>query len=157
MEIAKRTGGKNKGCLGPMVLYKYYLKHCYELDKRAVPYSKFSKIIKGCNREMMRLCTEESEIVRLPFRLGYLQVVKREKGYDLENAKIPIDWQRTKKEGFIVYYESKYLYKWTWLKKTSLVKNKSKYKFEACREAKRRVPYALKKLNVDFFGFPHQY
>ncbi len=157
MRIPKRTEGKNKGCLGPIALYKYYKKQCDILDKRAVPYNKFSTIIKSCNRELIRLCVEESEIVRLPLRLGYLQIVKREKGYNVSKDKLPIDWKRTKEEGFVIYYESKYLYKWMWLKKTSLVRNKTKYKFEACRWAKRCVPDALRRLKTDYFGFPQQY
>lgn len=156
MIIPKRTKGKNNKCIGAAKMYKYYLNKCRNTDRREISYSKFSKIIKACNRELTRLCTEEAEIVRLPLRLGYLQVCKFDKSFNRIDKMI-VDWKRTKEEGFIIYYDEKNIYKWCWLKKTSLVKNKSKYKFLACREAKRRVKIGVKELNIYYYGKPLKY
>ncbi len=157
MNIPKRTEGINKGCLGPIALYKYYVKQCDILDKRPIPYNKFSTILKSCNRELIRLCAEESEIVRLPFRLGYLQICKFEKSYNVPINKLPIDWARTNELGFRVLHENRFSYKWCWLKKTSLATNRFKYKFTACREAKRSVAKAIKELKTEYYGKPNKY
>jgi len=154
--MEKGRGWKNKGALGPIYLYKFYVNKCKLEGKKPISTKEFSKIINACNNEIVKACTEESEIVRLPLRLGYLQVCKYERSFNKRIDKIAVDWKRTKEHGFKIFHEQKYLYKWVWLKRTSLAKNKTKYKFEASRNAKRLVPKCLQN-GKDYYGQPTKY
>jgi len=154
--MTKRGKGKNKGALGPIYLYKFYLNKCKLEKKEPVSRKDFSLIIDACNTELIRVCTEESEIVRLPMRLGYLQVCKHERSFSKRSDKMSVDWKLTKEHGFRVLHEQRYIYKWMWLKRTSLVKNKTKYKFQASRAAKRLVPKKLSE-GKDYYGQPTKY
>lgn len=147
MDIKKRGEGVNKNCLGLRQMYKFY---CENYDS-PVNYSEYAKIIKACNIELIRVITEESEEVKLPYRLGTLQVCKFERSYDQPKNKWKIDWKKTKEQGFTVYHDQKYIYKWMWKKHHSVVKNKTGYKFKPSRRASRIVPKLLATKKHDYF------
>lgn len=154
--MTKRGKGKNKGALGQIYLYKFYVNKCKLEGKKHISTKEFSKIINECNNEIVKACTEDSEIVRLPLRLGYLQVCKYERSFRKKQNDMAIDWKLTKEHGFKILHEQRFLYKWVWLKKTAIVKNKTKYKFQASRAAKRLIPKQLNN-GKDYFGKPTKY
>lgn len=147
--IKKRTEGKIKGGLSIRDMYKYYVKNYTE----PVEYDQFAEIIKACNKELIRLVTEESQEILLPYRLGNLQVVRFERKFTRASNKWAVDWKKTKELGFKVYHEQKYLYKWVWKKHSAIVKNKTGYKFTASRFAKREVPKAVINKKVEYFKY----
>ena len=141
-----RSKGKIKGCLGIKQMYEYYKT---EYDN-PVDYDTFAKIAKACNKELLNQIVNESAIVDLPYRLGKLQVSKFERSYNHEKYKWAIDFKRTKEMGFTVYFDQKFIYKWVWKKHYAIVRNKTGYKFQPNRAAKRLVPEALRN-KKDFF------
>lgn len=147
MEIKKRGKGKNANCFGMLAMYKFY-KENYE---NPVDYNTYVKIVKACNTELVRQITEESECIQLPYRLGKLQVCKFERSYDQPKNRWKIDWKRTREEGFTVYYEQKYIYKWCWKKHHAIAINKTAYKFIASRASKRKVPKLLATKRIDYY------
>lgn len=151
--MKKRGKGKIVNCLGIRDMYKFYINKCKTEGKKPLRYRVFSSSIREVNKEIIRRCVEESELVRLPFRLGYLQICKYKRGWNKADYKKAVDWKKTKEEGFKVLHEQEYLYKWQWLKARAIVKNKTKYMFIACRKAKREVPRCLK-LGIDYYGKP---
>ena len=157
MNIVKRTEGKIKGCVAGASLYKFYRKKMKALDKTPLSTKEFSKIIKACNLEVVRNITDEAEIVRLPMRLGYMQICKYERSFNKKLNDFAVDWGTTNKIGQKVFFEQKYIYRWVWLKRNCIVVNKSKYRFEACRAAKRAVPKALRELKIEYYGRPNKY
>jgi len=146
MEIKKRTEGKIKGCLSIRDIYKFYKINYPE----GVDYKAFAKIIKESNKKLLDKIVNQSEQIQLPYRLGKLQVSKFERSFNQPPNKWKIDFKKSKELGFKVYFDQKYIYKWCWKKHKAIVTNKTLYKFEASRLAKRMVPLALKN-NVDFF------
>lgn len=145
----KRTEGKIKGCLSIRDMYKYYKSNYTE----PVDYKTFSKIIKTCNKELVRLVTEESQEILLPYRLGSLQIVRYDRKFTRASNKWAVDWKKTREHGFKIYHEQKYLYKWVWKKHSAIVKNKTGYKFTASRFAKREVPKAVNTKKVEYFKY----
>jgi len=139
-----------KGALTIRDIYKLY-KTTVDKNKR-VDYKTFSLIIKECNKEVVKAVVEESAIVRLPARLGLLKITKYERVFGDKQYKWALNYKASKEHGFKVYHDQPYIYAWRWNKKTSIIKNKSKYKFIACRKAKRAVPIALKTLKIDYYG-----
>lgn len=142
----KRTEGKIKNCLTIRDAYKYY-KANYE---DVIDYKLFSKIIKACNKELVKQITYEAEVVKLPYRLGNLQIARFERSYNKPTNRLAVDWKLTKEHGFKIFHEQTNIYKWCWKKSNAIVKNKTGYKFTASRYAKREVPKALKK-KVEYF------
>ena len=144
--MKKRTEGKIKECLAIRDMYKFY-KNTYD---DPVEYKVYAKIIKACNKELIRQITKESEILELPYRLGKLQIARFDRSYDKPTNKLAVNWKLTKEHGFKVFHEDNNIYKWVWNKHHSIVINKTGYKFMACRFAKREVPKALKD-KVEYF------
>jgi len=139
MKETKRTEGKIKGCISLKDQYKYY-KDNYE---NTVDYKTYVKYIKECNIRIPESVVYESNDFELPYRAGKLHIVKYDRTYKVQSM-WAVDFNRTKKEGFKVYFHQPYVYKWRWSKTHTIIKNKSKYKFTACRMAKRMVPKALR-------------
>lgn len=146
MDIKKRGKGKNSNCLGMRDMYKYYTKNYQE----PVDYDTFAKVIKACNKEFIRVATEDAATIQLPYRLGKIQICKFERSYDQPQNKWKVDWKKTKEMGFRVYFDQKYIYKWCWKKHNSIVKNKTGYKFTPCRQASRIVPKLLATKKIDY-------
>lgn len=150
MEEQVKEDNRYKGSLTIRDIYKKY-KEVTPKESR-IDYKLFAKIIKECNKEVLRVITEEAVTLRLPMRLGLLKVSKYERSYAVKKYRWALDFKATKENGFPVYHDQKYIYGWRWNKKTSIIKNKSKYKFIASRRAKRAVPRALKTLKIDYYG-----
>lgn len=145
----KRTEGKIKGCLTLRDMYKYYKKNYTDV----VDYRTFSKIIKACNKELVKAIVEDSQEILLPYRLGSLQVVRFERKFTRPMNKWAVDWKKTNELGFKVFHEQKFLYKWVWKKHSAIVKNKTGYKFTTCRFSKRAVPNAVKNKKIEYFKY----
>lgn len=146
IEIKKRTEGKIKNCLTLRDMYKFY-KKTYD---NPVEYKVFAKVIKACNKELVKQVVRESEIINLPYRLGKLQIGRFDRSYKQPINKMSIDWKATRDNGFTVYHDEPNVYKWCWIKHSSIVKNKTGYKFSVCREAKREVPKAVRD-KIEYF------
>jgi len=146
MKVKKRTEGKIKGCLSIRDMYKYYKTNYDE----PVDYKIFAKIIKHCNKELVRQITRESECVELPYRLGELQVARFERSFKKPSNKMAVDWAKTKELGFKVFHDDDNIYKWVWKKSSAVVKNKTGYKFTTIRYARREVPKAIED-KIEYF------
>jgi len=148
--MIKRGKGRITKCLTLKDMYKYYKNNC-KPNEPIEDYQTFSKIIKTCNKEVVDVIINESETVKLHHRFGDLKITKYERSYNKSKHKWAVDFKLTKLNGFPVYFDQPYIYKWEWIKKRAVIKNKSKYKFIACRAAKRAVPQALNR-KVDYYG-----
>ncbi len=129
--------------------YNYYKENCIKKNIKPQPFKIYSNIIKECNLELLNQVVNESNNVTLPYRLGDLEVIKRDRNYGLKKN-WAVDYKRTKEEGFVVYFDQKYLYKWNWNIKHCIVIHKTMYKFTAARKAKRMVAPAIRN-GQDFF------
>jgi hypothetical protein len=146
MNIKKRTEGKIKNTLGLRDCYKYYK----ENNDDPVDYKTFTNCIKECNKELIDTIVNQSDKVQLPYRLGELNICKFKRSYNTSTSRWAVDFKRTKEEGFKVFFNQTFIYKWKWWKDYTIVKNKSKYKFTASRLSKRLIPVALKN-NIEYF------
>ena len=133
--------------------YRYYKKLCKAKGKVPVDYQTYCNITTDGNLIIKDKIVYEGERVQLPYRLGELFVQKYENSYTEENKKKwKINWKATKEAGHVVYFESKYGYKWKWDKKRALLIGKKFYTFKACRQAARAVPDAINNKNLDFYN-----
>ncbi len=142
-----RSKGKNVGCYGIKDMYKFY-KDNYE---ETIDYKEFAKICKACNEMLIKCVVDEMSTVELPYRLGELQIGKFERSFNKDQKNWGVDWGRSLKAGFKVYYEDRYVYKWCWKKHYAIVKNKTGYKFVSARDSSRIVTPAIKIKKCDYF------
>lgn len=99
--------------------------------------------------EIMR----ESKEVKLPCRLGTLQIIKH-KPKEYTGKSLRWDWKATKEMGKPVYllneHSNFYKYRYHWSKKNCLLTNKSKYQFVASRQNKRDLCKIIKSGECDY-------
>lgn len=138
--------------IGQLDLYNYYKESCIKKNREYVDYNTYSNIIKDANVLIREAILYKGERIQLPYKLGELFVHKYENVFNPENKKAwKVDWKKTKEVGKIVYFESKYGYKWKWDKRKAIVKGKKFYVFKACRQASRGVQDAINNKHLDFF------
>lgn len=150
-ETPKRGSGKYSNSITMREMYKDYRAEKKANKDPYVTYKEYANIIKTANKKILNYLVNDAEVFILPYRLGELQIRKTQKSFDLTRTKLAVDYKRSKKEGFIIFHENRYLYSWFWKKRGYLTQNITWYKFEAVRHAKRMVKPALQK-KIDYFG-----
>lgn len=132
--------------------YNYYKEISTKKNKEVVDYNTYSNVLKDANLLIRDKILYDGERVHLPYRLGDLFIQKFENSFS-ENGKKgwKIDWKKTNEAGHVVYFESKYGYKWKWDKKKAVLAGKKFYTFRACRKAQRLVSDAINNKHLDYF------
>lgn len=113
-----------------------------------IDYRKWVEVIGICNSMFITKALDTGEDIRLPYGFGVFRVLKY-KGKTTEEVdgekriRLPIDWQESKKEGYIVYnfnyHTSGYRFKWIWTSKISRITIKDVWVFKPCRWASREL------------------
>lgn len=153
-KILRKPRGKSK------LINHYTFKDAYKLYKTdvikelQVDKKTYSKIIKLFNKLLVEKMLNESETIKLPYRLGYLRIKKNKINYSTN--KMSIDWKTTFETGCKVVHTNEhrngYRYRFYWSKKGSAINNISFYSFTPVRTAKRNLAKILKyKPEIDYF------
>lgn len=134
--------------------YKDYIESGTVYD---IPYSTFRSIVTDYFKYLRDQIIEQSKEVKLPCRLGTLQIVKKQpKNFDSKSLRI--DFHETKVQNKIIYFINEhsnfYKYRFHWSKRDSALVNKSKYQFVATRENKRRLAQIIKNKEHDYIELP---
>ncbi len=134
------------------------LKNAYKTyeDFYNVGYKKYRSICEDFNKLIMDNILLKSHEFKMPYRLGTLRIKKKKMNYSQKNKnKLKIDWKATRENKKVIYHLNDHTngfnYRWYWLKREAVVKNKSVYSFQATRTNKRRLAALLKNNEVDYF------
>lgn len=146
-ESGKRGKGKITEPLGIIDMYKYF--RTYSQTK--IKYKDYSKIIKCLNSEIVNIVVNEGKIFEMPLYMGHIQICKFERSYNKKQNLWATDFKKSKELGFRVYHDQQFIYRWCWKKNKAKFRNKTGYKFQANRQAKRAVAKALRELKVDYY------
>jgi hypothetical protein len=142
----------SKNSIAQKDFYTYYKESCIKKNKEYVDYKTYSNVLKDANLLIRDLILYQAEKIHLPYRLGDLYIQKFENIFTEKSRKgWKINWKETNKLGHVVYFESKYGYKWKWDKKKAVLAGKKFYTFRACRKAQRLVSDAINNKNLDYF------
>lgn len=142
----------SKNSIAQRDFYQYYKDLQTRKGKKVEDYILYSNILKDANLLLRDAIILKGEKVHCPYRMGDLFIQKYENTFNIDNKrKWKIDWKRTKEEGHVVYFESKYGYKWKWDKRQAIFKGKKLYTFKACRKASRLVSDAINNKHLDYF------
>lgn len=114
-------------------------------------YKEWSEILTTHNELLRDYALETGEIIKLPFSLGYLGIVRRKmkpkKGHTGEYINRHIDWAKTKAAGKYIYHlnshTSGYSYKWKWRIKIGVFAYAATFHFWASRYGSRTLAKKL--------------
>ena len=129
-------------------IYKYYTDN-YEYE---VDYSIYKDVVSSFFKLLRDNLIEEGKTIKIPFNLGYLDVVKSKKW--LKANKLSVDFKSTNELGKVIYYlndhSDGYKYMCHWSKIGSKVSNLNKYRFVLTRANKRRLAQIILNKERDY-------
>lgn len=145
MAFFGRGKNKNQDPFTIPDMYKEY-KEEYEHDQvYNVEYKLFVSVVEDFYKEMMDKILLNGTKFKLPYRLGFVQVLKRKMDY---KNNLAIDWDKTNKTGKKIYHINdhtggfKYFFRWD---KTGVIfKHKSLYRLVMTRTHKRMLAKLIK-------------
>lgn len=139
-----RSKGKFTKDLSTKNFYKEYCRVSLAKKRIPVDYNVFYKVIRDFNTRLVDKIVSEAKSFKMPYKLGYLGIIKYEVKYEIENIKRwKVNYGESRKQGMIIYYDQPFRYKWIWDKKGLALKGKRYYKFTPCRTASRLIPKQL--------------
>lgn len=157
---------KVTGSLGVYDAYKWIRKNKWLNIGRPLKEGEFYRIIRKINQYLAEELSNGREI-RLPHRLGVLELRKRPTRVEIVNNKLvttlPIDWDATLKLWYedqesyqnktLVRIENEEVFKVYYNKSTANYNNKSFYTFRPNRELQRKISKHAKEGTLDAFLF----
>jgi hypothetical protein len=142
----------NKGKVSCTLIDSYKI---YE-DFYKVGYKKYREICEEFNKRIINKILLKATEFKMPYRLGTLRIKKKKMNYsEKQRNKLKINWKATNKNKKVIYHLNDHTngfnYRWYWLKREAIIKNKSIYSFQATRTNKRRLAALLNNNEVDYF------
>lgn len=130
-----------------------YSKFCKKYPEIKVTFNEFLNVIYTYNEGIRNHILETGDKVKLPFGFGEFSINKKRRkkmitidGKDL--IKLPIDWQKSKQRGKIIYnfnyHTEGYFFGWMWFKRTSIIKNSELWYFKPSRITSRILSHYIK-------------
>lgn len=129
-----------------------YKKFCKENPLIKLTYQEWRSIMRTYNEEFRTYILETGEKARLPHGLGQFSIVKKKrKKYtgtgENKRLNLPIDWQKTKEKGKIIYnmnyHTEGYFFGWIWFK-PALLKQPTIWHFKPSRPTSRILARYIK-------------
>lgn len=133
--------------------YNAYLQDIEPDTAYDIPYSLYREIVTDYFKHLRDELLENSKCVRLPYRLGTIQIVKSRPKH-LDSRSLRIDYQETKKYNKLIFltneHSDMYKYRILWSKQDVLVPNKTKYQLVLTRANKRHLAQIIKNKVHDY-------
>lgn len=149
----ERGRNKRQVDLGLRDYYAYYKDRSIIKGRKPVELTLFSTILKEFNTLLREQIVYNNECIKLPYRLGYLGVIKYEVNFDPEKQNFwRVDYKKSKEVDYLVYYDEPFRYKWKWNKTKAKVRGRKSYIFVPCRSASRLIAKAKRENpRLDYF------
>lgn len=134
----------------------FYNAYIDDVEKNTVydiPYSTYRQIVTEYFQYLRDQLIEESKCVKLPYRLGSVQIIKNKpKFYDRRSLRI--DYQASKQYDKMIFLTNEhsdfYKYRCYWCKQDMIVPNKTKYQLTMTRANKRNLAQIIKNKVHDY-------
>lgn len=135
-----------------------YNNFCKKHPSVSLTYDQWKAIIYEFNESFKEYILETGDKVKFPFGFGEFSInkkkCKRFKTYTAKDGSVqeaialPIDWQKTKEKGKVIYnfnfHTEGYFFGWKWFKTTARFKNVDLWYFKASRSTARLLAHYLK-------------
>lgn len=133
--------------------YNNYKQNIEEGTVYDISYAKYRQIVTDFFQHMRDLLLEESREVKLPYRLGTIQIVKK-KPKHLDARSLRIDYQATKQYNKLIFLTNEhsdfFKYRIHWSKHDVITPNKGKYQLVMTRANKRHLAAIIKNKIHDY-------
>lgn len=130
-----------------------YSKFCKKNPTIKLTFNEWRTILYAFNESFRTYILETGEKARLPAGFGEFSINKKKRKIrkvheGKEYINLPIDWQKTKQKGKIIYnfnhHTEGYFFGWMWFKDTARLKNTDLWYFKPCRTTSRLLSHYLK-------------
>lgn len=130
-----------------------YKNFCKKNPTVNVSFDQWRNIIYTFNESFKLYILETGELARLPLGFGDFSINKKKRKKVIEfdgkqKINLPIDWQKTKEKGKIIYnfnyHTEGYFFGWIWFKTAARVKNSDLWFFKPSRNTSRLLSHYLK-------------
>lgn len=134
----------------------FYNKYLSEIEKDTIydiDYFKYRGIVTEYFKYLQDQVIEKGRQVKLPYRLGTLQIVKHKPKY-YDSRSLRIDYKATKELNKLILHDNQhsdmFKYRAYWNKQDTMFINKSKYMLVLTRANKRRLAQLIKTKQMDY-------
>jgi nucleoid DNA-binding protein len=131
-----------------------YNDFCKKHPSIKLTYDEWRNVLYTYNEFFKEYILETGEKVKLPFGFGEFSINKKKRRKLKNNidgkefVNLPIDWQKTKEKGKIIYnfnyHTEGYFFGWMWFKHTARFKNSDLWYFKPSRLTSRLLSHYLK-------------
>jgi nucleoid DNA-binding protein len=130
-----------------------YNDFCKKYPLVKITFDSWKNIIYTYNESYKEHILETAEKVQMPCGFGFFSINKKKrrkiKGKDgKEFINLPIDWQKTKEKGKVIYnfnyHTEGFFFGWMWFKETARFKNSALWYFKPSRVTSRLLSHYLK-------------
>ena len=130
-----------------------YNDFCKKYPNVKITYDNWRNIIYTYNELYKEYILETGDKVQMPYGFGYFSINKKKrrkiKGIDgKEFVNLPIDWQKTKEKGKVIYnfnyHTEGFFFGWIWFKEAARFKNSALWYFKPSRVTSRLLSHYLK-------------
>lgn len=130
-----------------------YNNFCKKNPSIKISFDEWKNIIYSFNESFKNYILETGERAKLPAGFGEFSINKKKrrkmKGVDgKEFVNLPIDWQKTKAKGKVIYnfnyHTEGYFFGWVWFKETARLKQTDLWYFKPTRVTSRLLSHYLK-------------
>lgn len=129
-----------------------YNNFCKKNPSIKITFTEWKNIIYLFNESFKNYILETGERAKLPFGFGEFSINKKKrrklKGLNDEFINLPVDWQKTKQKGKIIYnfnyHTEGYFFGWVWFKETARLKHTELWYFKPSRTTSRLLSHYIK-------------
>lgn len=130
-----------------------YTNFCKKNSSIKISFDEWKNIVYSFNESFKNYILETGERAKLPAGFGEFSINKKKrrkiKGVDgKEFVNLPIDWQKTKAKGKVIYnfnyHTEGYFFGWIWFKETARLKQTDLWYFKPTRVTSRLLSHYLK-------------
>jgi nucleoid DNA-binding protein len=130
-----------------------YTNFCKKNPSIKISFDEWKNIVYSFNESFKNYILETGERAKLPAGFGEFSINKKKrrkmKGIDgKEFVNLPIDWQKTKAKGKVIYnfnyHTEGYFFGWIWFKETARLKHTDLWYFKPTRVTSRLLSHYLK-------------
>lgn len=129
-----------------------YNLYCKKNPEIKLTYDQWRNIIYTFNELFKQHILETGEKIKMPYGFGEFSINKKKrrkrKGLNDEFINLPIDWQKTREKGKLIYnfnyHTEGYFFGWMWFKTAARFRNSDFWYFKPTRVTSRLLSHYLK-------------
>lgn len=130
-----------------------YTNFCKKNPSISISIDEWRNVVMTFNDAVKHHILETGEKVKLPYGIGEFSINKKKRKKiktinGEEKVNLPIDWQKTKQKGKVIYnfnyHTEGYFFGWVWFKESARMRNLKLWYFKPARNTSRILSHYIK-------------